>query len=42
MTVINSPTLAQERRREAVEHARHEARLEGLPSNPEKIGRAHV
>ncbi len=35
MTVTEPPIVAQERRREAVEHARSEAHLEGLPSNPE-------
>ena len=35
MTIMDSPILAQERRRKAAEHARHEARLEGLSPNPQ-------
>ena len=34
MTVLDSPILAQEARRKALEHARHEARLEGLAIDP--------
>lgn len=34
MTVQDSPILAQERRRQALDHARHEARLEGQHIDP--------